>query len=311
MPAPPDANLAEINREIARLEAEVARLGIERSARSKASRRASRRVRYLRTARWFRSPRASFELWPLAVFIAGPIVTGMMAVVIINLVFDSGAMTLIGFLLGALAGASAFAFLLYRPGDSELAAEIPEAESNSKVQRTRLEDTLGELVGVSDQLQERLAARRELATAEKLQRAMLLQREWKAMRGGEWEDFVVEVCRTLGANVERGPVLEEIGRFANSPSAGPRGVIRRPPTTLFVTFSPRRVAAAAVSEINPFHTAAVQQSVHALSQQGCNQLAIITNGRVTTGSRELATSRNCTLIGEDEFPDFVLGKLTI
>ena len=40
-------------------------------------------------------------------------------------------------------------------------------------------------------------------------------------------------------------------------------------------------------------------------------MGIITNARITAGSKEYAKSRRCTLIGEEEFPDFVLGKLTL
>jgi hypothetical protein len=139
---------------------------------------------------------------------------------------------------------------------------------------------------------------------------MLLQRNWKAMRGGEWEDFVVEVCRTLGANVQRGatpagPISAEV------PATGARGVIRRLPTTLYVTLSPKRFAVAAISDINPFHAAAVRQVIDYLAQQGCDDLGIITNTRLTAGSKEFAKSRHCTLIGEEEFPDFVLGKSTL
>ena len=38
---------------------------------------------------------------------------------------------------------------------------------------------------------------------------------------------------------------------------------------------------------------------------------IVTNARVTEGSREYARSRRCTLIGLEEFPDFVLGKMPL
>jgi HJR/Mrr/RecB family endonuclease len=75
-----------------------------------------------------------------------------------------------------------------------------------------------------------------------------------------------------------------------------------------VTISPRRIAVAAVSGINPFHPAAVQQTLNELAQHGTDASAIITNSRLTSGSRELAAHRRCTLIGESEFPDFVLGK---
>jgi hypothetical protein len=84
--------------------------------------------------------------------------------------------------------------------------------------------------------------------------------------------------------------------------------MRRPTTTLFVTFSPRRLAVAAVSDVNPFHAAAVRQVIDDLAKQGCEEMGILTNARITAGSKEYARSRRCTLVGEEEFPDFVLGN---
>jgi HJR/Mrr/RecB family endonuclease len=83
------------------------------------------------------------------------------------------------------------------------------------------------------------------------------------------------------------------------------------PTTLFVTISPRRIAVAAVSEVNPFHAAAVRQVIDDLAQKGCDELGIVTNARLTAGSKEYARSRRCTLIGEEEFPDFVLARIKL
>ena len=65
---------------------------------------------------------------------------------------------------------------------------------------------------------------------------------------------------------------------------------------------------AAVSEVNPFHAAAVRHVIDDLARQGCEEMGILTNARITAGSKEYARSRRCTLIGEEEFPDFVLGK---
>ena len=139
---------------------------------------------------------------------------------------------------------------------------------------------------------------------------MLLQRDWKAMRGSEWEDYVVEVCRTLGANVQRG----ESRGIRAGPSSG-RGTARRDPPTADdavrdVQPAPDRGGCCFGDRI-PFHAAAVRQVIDELAQKGCDELGIITNARLTAGSKEFARSRRCTLIGEEEFPDFVLGKVAI
>ena len=302
----PASDLASLNRDIARLETDAARLEIERTAAARAAARLGRRHRYLRLARWFRSPRESFALYPLAVFAIGPLVVGVAAMVLASLFFSSWGLAFNGLMIGVLLGAILFAVLLYCPANTLLPSALAEAEAKLRAARSTLEDKSAALAEVNSQLAKLLDERRALATGEKLQRAMLLQRNWKAMQGAEWEDFIVEVCRTLGANVHRGHAAGLVP--PPPPGSGARGVVRRPVTPLFVTFSPRRFALAAISEIRPFHTAAVQQIVGELANHGCDALAIITNTRVTTGSKELARSRNCTLIGEDEFPDFVLGQ---
>jgi hypothetical protein len=311
MSTPAELDLATLNLEIDQLETEVALIERERSRLAKSVARLARRLRYLRLADWFRTPTRSFPGYPLAVFAIGPLTVGIAVLVIVSMLFHSWSLAFGGLLIGAAAGAVLFAALLYRPADQLLPSAISDADSRLKVEVVRLQETVAASSGLRLRLSKLVGQRRDLATTDKLQRAMLLQRDWKAMRGSEWEDYVVEVCRTLGANVQRGQPLGELSVPPTAHSAGPRGIVRHAPTTLFVTFSPRRIAVAAVSEVNPFHTAAVQQTVNGLVQQGCDTLAIITNARVTAGSIELARSRRCTLIGADDFPDFVLGKISL
>ena len=47
-----------------------------------------------------------------------------------------------------------------------------------------------------------------------------------------------------------------------------------------VTFSPRRIAVAAVAGLNPFHPAAVQQTLNELAQHGTDTTTIIANTRM-------------------------------
>ena len=43
----------------------------------------------------------------------------------------------------------------------------------------------------------------------------------------------------------------------------------------------------------------------------CDSAAVITNSRFTRGAIDLAERNNCVLIGEDEIPDFVMGRACI
>jgi hypothetical protein len=301
----------QLNREIGQLETDLARLDIEQSALTKSVSRAARRRRYLQLARSLRKPTASFPLWPFAVLLIAPLVLGLLSLIFVSFVSNSAFVSMVAFLIGALAGAAVFAALLYRPADAVLASAIAQSESEWQSEKSRYEEISGRLSVVNQQLQQLLDDRRQLAASEKLQRAMLLQRNWKAMRGIEWEDFLVEVCRTLGAHVDRVPNSAYVPPGPNKPVAAGRKTIVSPANHLIVTLSPRRIAVATIAGISPFHPAAVQQSLNELAQHGCDTSAIIANTRLTAGSRELAAHRRCTLIGEDEFPDFVLGKLTL
>lgn len=307
MSTPPASDLATLNRDIAQLETDVAQLEAERRVVRRATRRAARRARYLRLARSLRAPARSIPQYQLALFAIGPLGSGVVALVILSLLLGSWSVAFGGFFLAAVASATLLAALLYHPTDDSLAPALAEADAKLAAETARLGDLDTKLGERRDRLNRLSTERRELAATDKLQRAMLLQRPWKSMRSVEWEDYVVEVFRTLGAKVERGTPSQPVAQEAT----GPRGVVRQPVTPLFVTLSPRCFAVAAVSEIRPFHAAAVQQLINQLAPHGCDAMAIVTNARITTGSKELARSRNCTLIGEDEFPDFVLGRLEL
>jgi hypothetical protein len=303
-----DLDPATLQRELAQLEAEAAQLEIDRAPLARSVARLRRRSRYLRLARWFRAPAATWNAYPVIVFTVGPVAIGIVTFILLSMIFSSWLLAVGGLFVGSLGGAALLASLLYRPADELLPGTILETDAKLQNETSRLHETLVAIAELNRRLALLEQQRRELATSHKLQRAMLLQRNWKAMRGSEWEDYVVEVCRTLGANVQR---AEATQAQTSTPAAGARGVIRRLPTTLFVTFSPRRLAVAAISEVNPFHAAAVRQIIDELAQKGCDELGIVTNARLTAGSKEYARSRHCTLVGAEEFPDFVLGKTSL
>ena len=123
---------------------------------------------------------------------------------LLSLLFSSWTLAAGGFLVATVLGFVALASLMYRPSNALLPAAIAEVEASLGLESVRLQEATAAVA----ELRERLAAFHEHRTAlgksDKLQRAMLLQRNWKSLRGGEWEDYVVEVCRTLGANVQRG-----------------------------------------------------------------------------------------------------------
>lgn len=289
----PVQRLEDLNRDIERLEDESRRLEAERSAAAKQAGRLARRSRYLRFLRWFRSPAKSLELWPLLVLTIGPFLVAVLTMIVVDLAFDSGLYAVGGFLLGAAVGAGLFAMFLYRPTDDVLAAAISEADAQWELAKSQFENAIHCCADVSGQLENLLDERREIITSDKLQRAMLLQRNWKAMRDDEWEDYLTEVCRTLGASVDRG------------------GRVRGEGVDMIVHLENRRVAVAAHGEGHNVNSASINKLVAAREQMGCDGCAVIVNRRFTGAAQDFAQRNECSAIGADEFPDFVMGRITL
>ena len=285
--------LTQLNHEIDEAEAEASRLDSERQAVAKDAARASRRLRYYRFAQWIRRPATSFELWPMIVMLFGPFTVGILALVIVHFPTGSYPLAFFAFLVGTVAGVGLFAALVYHPADTLLPAAIAEAEAQSRLSNARLEEKLGRLAEVKQRLQQLLEERRDQFASGKLQRAALLQRNWKAMRGAEWEDFVVEVLRTLGAKVERTGRI--VGQDAN----------------LIADFSPRRVALFTEGEGHNVASSTIQQALAAKNRHHCDSCAVIINRRFTGAAQDFAQRNGCTAIGTSEFPDFVMGKIEL
>jgi HJR/Mrr/RecB family endonuclease len=113
------------------------------------------------------------------------------------------------------------------------------------------------------------------------------------MRGAEWEDFIVEVLRTHGAQVERS------GRPGD---AGPN---------LIADYGSRRVVIFTEGESHPVASSTIQQALAAKDRLGCNACAVIINRRFTGAAQDFASRNGCAAIGSSEFPDFVMEKIAI
>jgi hypothetical protein len=285
--------LTQLNHEIEQAEADALRLERERTDIGKDARRAARKLRYLRLARWIRRPAASIEMWRTGVLIVGPAIVGVLLLMLVHLLFGSFPLALLGFIAGICAGAVIFAGLLYRPPDALLEPAIADAESKCRLEMARLSEKTERLTEVNERLKRLVEERRDQIASGKLQRAALLQRNWKTMRGAEWEDFVVEVLRTHGATVHR------TGRVGDRDA------------NLIADFGSRRVAVFTEGEGQNVSSATIQRAIAAKDSQGCNSCAVIINRRFTGAAQDFAQRNGCTAIGSSEFPDFVLGKVEL
>lgn len=289
----PHRPLTQLTHEIEQLEAEVARLEAERCGIARDNRKAARHQRYLRIAQSLRRPTAQFDLWPIAVMIIGPLVVGFFTLVIVNLLVSSFAIAFLALLGGAAAGAVLFASLLCRPADSVLPAALAEAQSQLRLAEARLKEKVERITETKTRLQKLVDERRDQIASGKLQKAALLQRHWKKMGDAEWEDYVVEVCRTLGAKVDR------IGRPGGEDA------------NLIADFSPRRVAILTQGEGHNVSSDTVRQALAAKQRHQCDGCAVIINRRFTGAAQHFAQLQKCGAIGAGEFPDFVMGKVAL
>lgn len=286
--------LTQLNHEIEQAEAEAARLEGERKEVTKDASRSLRRLRYYRFAQWLRRPRASLELWPMLVMLFGPLVVGILAMIVVHFPTNSYPLAFFAFLVGTVAGVGVFASLIYHPADTLLPAAISEAEAQSRLSNARLEEKLSRVAEAKQKIERLLEERRDQIASGKLQKAALLQRNWKSMRGPEWEDFVVEVLRTLGAKVERMGSREASGA-----------------SNLVADFGSRRVAILTDAEEHNIASSTIQTAIATKDRQGCQSCAVIVNRRFTGAAQDFAQRHGCAAIGSSEFPDFVLGKIEV
>jgi hypothetical protein len=289
--APARQSLTRINHEIEQLEAERSRLTTAKTAIARNATRSARRYRYLRFLEWLRSPAATFEVWPMVVMSVGPVAAGTLVLILVHLLTDSYPLAFFGFLLGTVAGVGLFAALMYQPPDASLQAAISEAQAKTDLENARLAEKIARVGETNERLKKWLDERRDQIASGKLQRAALLQRNWKSMRDAEWEDFVVEVLRTHGASVERS------------------GHARHQDVNLFVDSDTRRVAVLTQGEGQTVNSATIQTALTAKERHHCDSCAVIINRRFTGAAQDFARRNGCLAIGASECPDFVLGKI--
>jgi len=216
-----------------------------------------------------------------------------MLFVLLHMIFGAFGLALLGFVAGAAGGLAVFYGLLYRPPDALLGPAIADGESQCRLETARLREKTERLTELRERLQRLVEERRDQIASGKLQRAALLQRNWKAMHGAEWEDYVVEVLRTHGATVER------TGRTGSDDA------------NLVADFSSRRVAILTEGEGHNVSSATIQRAIAAKDLHRCDSCAAIINRRFTGAAQDFAQRNGCAAIGSGEFPDFVLGKISL
>jgi restriction endonuclease len=285
--------LTQLNFEIEEAEAEQNRLDADRAAIGRMVSQASRRLQYLRLARWVRKPTVSLDLKPIVLLAAESGGAAILIFIVLIVLSGSFSLAFLGLLVGFALAAATLSVFLYRPSDELLPATMGEADGHYQLLQARLKEKIERITETKTRLNRLLEERRDQIASGKLQKAALLQRKWKTMQETEWQDFVVEVCRTLGATVER------IGRPGGEDA------------NLIADFGARRVAIMTEAKDHNISSAAIQLAVAAKARHNCDLCAVIINRRFTGAAQDFAQRSNCAAIGTGEFPDFVLGKIEL
>ncbi|MEX2168420.1 MAG: restriction endonuclease, partial [Pirellulales bacterium] len=198
-------------------------------------------------------------------------------------------------LLGGLLATLGFVRLSSYPSDEFLCGDLADAKKEQQ-ESTRRRDEIATRLGAAERsLRVLTNERRELIATVEWQRASLLQQNWKAMRGDDWEDYLLEVFRALGAEAKR----------TRQRASSDQGV------DLIARFDCKCFAIQAKGYGHPVGNKAIQEVFAGAKHWHCDAWAVVTNSEFTPKAKELAVSTGCVLIGEEEFPDFVMGKIEL
>lgn len=115
--------------------------------------------------------------------------------------------------------------------------------------------------------------------------------DWASLRGVAFENFLAEVFRALGYEVEL------------TKASGDQGV------DLLLTGKGRRVAVQAKGYSNSVGNDAVQAVFAGKRFYGCHDCVVITNSTFTNSARELATKVSCRLIDSTAIPALIAGDI--
>jgi HJR/Mrr/RecB family endonuclease len=252
-----------------------------------------------RRARWheyyykgilaLRKPEANYAMWTTGVLTVGPAAGILLTFVLgILLGLPGGAIFWLA-ILAAIICFLALSVMLNFPATRAL----PKLIADKRFEEKEFQDEAAKLTEEAKLVQQKIALTQativELRLADVAKREQLLERNWLEMRDAEWDDYVAEVFAALGAQAEPMPNKEH-------------GI------DLLVRYGASMIAVESQGYIGSVGIETVKQAVTGRFHYGCDRAAVITNSRFAAPARAYAASHQCFLIGEQEFPAFVMGS---
>lgn len=274
-----------------------------------------------------------FELWPIGLMIVPPFAVGGLLFILGLAFDLGAMSRIVGMLLGVSVTALICFNLLWSPPTAEIRRQLPQlrsdlvvAQSQSKrsnevlqrIEKPYLEakqrhaHLQHELKRFEEQ-QKRLAIQRKqdeerrkqeeerraeierqrLIASAQYKREQLYNRNWKAMRSQEFEEFLREVFLAIGYEAETTKVT------------GDQGV------DLLIKDGARKIAVQVKGYVNSVSNSAVQEAYAGMGYYRCHACVVIANSLFTASAIELANRLNCTLIDENQMHDFIMGNLRV
>ena len=191
-----------------------------------------------------------------------------------------------------LVGGGLFCYaILFCPPDDVLVSQVRKQELEMRQARRNIDEIESELKEVTRNLRSFRSKQESVVTSCQYKIETLLEQDWRSLQGVPWEDYLEEVCQTLGYFVE------------TTPRSGDQGV------DLVLQKGMKRIAVQAKGYTGNVDNKAVQQVVAGMKVYGCSVCVVITNSRFAPSARTLADANGCVLIDEVNFPDFARGDV--
>ncbi len=199
---------------------------------------------------------------------------------------------------GIFIGGAVSLFILYVPTDSDVAMERDELVSLQAVNLANTEVLIrhrADLAVASEKLRKcnALLTKKQYRESRQYRRQQLVQKNWKAMRGGELEQFLAEVFSELEYTVDR------------TGKAGDQGV------DLIASKNGHRIAVQVKGYVDSVANTAIQEAYTGMRYHNCDACAVITNSRFTSGGKNIANAVGCALIDENTLPMLIMGQIDL
>ncbi len=193
------------------------------------------------------------------------------------------------FFCGFAVGAAVFTAFLYFPHDGRISTRTLDLE-NQLADCRKIE---ANYYRIGAELNKAKEKRHQILESQRYRLEKLVDRNWKAMRGGELEQFLEEVFTELGYCVDR------------TGGAGDQGV------DLILMKDGYGTAVQVKGYLDSVPNTAIQESFTGMTYYKCNGCAVITNSRFTAGGRNIAKAVGCVLIDEETLPRLILGQIDL